>query len=173
MSYRGRGRGRGGYYRPSAKEEKYEIFPEIKEYPDVNLKRKKEFERLISLGNKLQVFWKSSPYHLEALGQDSERNGGIRKIPLSEYIKMTSDYVPAELDLQRLDLFEKLDRGTQGQDDDDEKEKKEDEEDDENDENIEGDEDESGDDYNQTFGYDDDEDDFNLSDPGEDEGFYE
>ncbi|KAD0176514.1 hypothetical protein E3N88_44680 [Mikania micrantha] len=196
MAFRGRGA------RPSnfAKEEKYEVFladchpwprlqicppykegKEIKEYPDVNLKEKEEFRKLISWGNDLQKFWVSSPYHLGPSGQDSEIVvAGNRKPPLSDYMKMTDDYVPAELvaknvrhsnkkvrwdpqsaDLQRLDLFEKLDQGPQGQDDD-EKEKKEDEDDDEDNENIEEEEEDSGDDYDQGPDFDDDEDDFNM-----------
>ncbi|KAI3726330.1 hypothetical protein L1987_66127 [Smallanthus sonchifolius] len=193
MAFRGRGRGRGGFGNRGggfAKEEKYEVFPEIKEYPDVNLKQKEEFRRLISWGDSLEKFWISSPYHLGASGKDSERNGGIRKASLSDYMKMTDDYVPAELvarnvrhnnkkirwdpqsDLQRLDLFEKLDKGPQGQDDG-EKEKKEDEDDDEDNENIEEEEEDSGDDYDQNPDFDDDEDDFNMNDDGGgDEGYY-
>ncbi|KAL8228781.1 hypothetical protein R6Q57_013681 [Mikania cordata] len=187
MAFRGRGA------RPSnfAKEEKYEVFPEIKEYPDVNLKEKEEFRKLISWGNDLQKFWISSPYHLGPSGQDSEIVvAGNRKPPLSDYMKMTDDYVPAELvaknvrhsnkkvrwdpqsDLQRLDLFEKLDQGPQGQDDD-EKEKKEDEDEDEDNENIEEEEEDSGDDYDQNPDFDDDEDDFNMDEDFRgDEGCY-
>ncbi|KVI01508.1 hypothetical protein Ccrd_020220 [Cynara cardunculus var. scolymus] len=180
MAFRGRGRGRGGFgfgVGRFAKEEKYELFPEIKELPDVNLKQKEEeFRTLVSCGNDLQKFWISSPYHLEEVSQDAERSGGIiRRPPLSDYMKMTDDYVPAELvarnvrqskkvrwdpqsDLQRLDLFEKLDRGPQGPDDGD-KEKKEDEDEDEDNEN--------------NIDFDDDEDDFNMPDDvGGDEGFY-
>lgn len=185
-----RGRGRGYGFGQWAKEEKYEIFPEIKEYPDVNLKQKEEFRSLISWGNDLQKFWISSPYHLEPVGQDAGRNGGIKRPPLSDYMKMTDDYVPAELvsrnvrhsnkkvrwdpqsDLQRLDVFEKLDRGPLDQDDGD-KDKKEDEDDDEDNENVEDEEEDSGDDYDQNIDFDDDEDDFNMhEDLGGDEGFY-
>ncbi|KAI7742040.1 hypothetical protein M8C21_030046 [Ambrosia artemisiifolia] len=180
MAFRGRGRGRGGFGQGSvrfAKEEKYEIFPEIKEYPDVNLKQAEEFRKLILMESALKKFWASSAYHLGSSGLDSEK-----------YMKLTDEYVPAELvaknvkrshkkvrwdpqsDLQRLDLFEKLDQGSQGQDD--EKEKKEDEDDEDN-ENIEDEEDESGDDYDQNIDFDDDEDDFNMHDDhGDDEGIY-
>ncbi|KAJ9550598.1 hypothetical protein OSB04_014643 [Centaurea solstitialis] len=193
MAFRGRGRGRGGFgfgVGRFAKEEKYEVFPEIEELPDVNLKQKEEFETMISWGNNLQKFWISSPYHLEDVSRDAERSGSIiRRPPLSDYMKMTDDHVPAELvarnvrqskkvrwdpqsDLQRLDLFEKLDRGAPGQDDGD-KEKKEDEDEDEDNENVEEEEEDSGDDYEQNIDFDDDEDDFNMpDDAGGDEGFY-
>ncbi|MFS7889698.1 hypothetical protein Hanom_Chr00s000004g01610071 [Helianthus anomalus] len=94
MAYGQKGRGTK-FARPRAKEEKYEIYPEIKEFPDVNLKQKEDFSKLISWGDALQRFWVSSPYYLEAAGQDSERN--IRKPPLSDFIKITDGYVPAEL----------------------------------------------------------------------------
>ncbi|KAM0003307.1 putative DNA-directed RNA polymerase III, subunit Rpc31 [Helianthus debilis subsp. tardiflorus] len=193
MAFRGRGRGRGGFGQGSAtfaKQEPYEIFPEIKEYPEINLKQKEEFKKLIVWGEDLKKFWVSSPYHLESSGQDSERNRGIRKAPLSDFMTLTDDYVPAELasknvkrsnkkvrwdpqsDLKRLDFFEKLDQGPQGQDDG-EKEKKEDEDDEEDNEVIEEEEDDSGDDYDQNIDFDDDEDDFNMNDDiGDDEGYY-
>ncbi|KAJ0473182.1 calsequestrin-1-like [Helianthus annuus] len=189
MAYGQKGRGKK-FDRPRAKEETYEIYPEIKEFPDVNLKQKEDFSKLISWGDALRRFWVSSPYYLEAAGQDSERN--IRKPPLSDFMKVTDGYVPAELvtrnarrsnkkvrwdpqsDLQRLDLFERLDQGPQGQDDV-KKEKKEDEDDDDEEdiENIE-DEEEDSDDYNQNIDFDDDEDVFNMDDDldGDEGGYY-
>ncbi|GKD57822.1 hypothetical protein Tco_1291209 [Tanacetum coccineum] len=91
-------------------------------------------------------------------------------------MKMTDDYVPAELvaknarrnnkkvrwdpqlDLQRLDDFGKLDRITQGKDDDDDDdEKKEDEDEDgeEDNENVEEDQDDG---YTENIVFDDDDD---------------
>ncbi|KAF5793900.1 hypothetical protein HanXRQr2_Chr08g0328371 [Helianthus annuus] len=40
-------KGCGKKYVHHAKEEKYEIYPEIKEFPDVNLKQKEDFSKLI------------------------------------------------------------------------------------------------------------------------------
>ncbi|KAI3701171.1 hypothetical protein L2E82_45818 [Cichorium intybus] len=149
MAFRGRGRGRGGFgYGRFAKQEKYEVFPV------------------------------SHVSH-------SEDESRIKRPPLSDYMMMTSDYLPAELvgknvrpikkkktqwdlesDLQKLDIFEKLDQG-------EDEEKKEDEDEDEDMENIEEEEDYEDDDYAHNQDFDDDEDDFNINDDfGDDEGCY-
>ncbi|KAF5774343.1 putative non-specific serine/threonine protein kinase [Helianthus annuus] len=52
-------KGRGKKYVHHAKEEKYELYPEIKEFPDVNLKHKEDFSKLISWGD-----CKSFGFHL-------------------------------------------------------------------------------------------------------------
>nr|XP_043613442.1 MATH and LRR domain-containing protein PFE0570w-like [Erigeron canadensis]XP_043613443.1 MATH and LRR domain-containing protein PFE0570w-like [Erigeron canadensis]XP_043613444.1 MATH and LRR domain-containing protein PFE0570w-like [Erigeron canadensis] len=179
----GGGGGRYGGYSAGnhAKQEPFEVFPEIKETPVVNLKQIGEnFRSLVSWGNELQKFWISSPYHLGNMGEDAKKNAGV-------FPMMTDEYFPAELvagkvkhinkkirwdpqsDLQRLDIFEKLDQGPQGQDAGD-KEKNEDEDDDDEDnENFEKEEDDSGDDYIQNIDFDDDEDDFNpVEDHGDD-----
>ncbi|XP_076949406.1 uncharacterized protein LOC143622037 [Bidens hawaiensis] len=176
MSWRG-GRGRVVRHTHPAKQEPFQLFPELSEYPDVNLKQKDEYRDLVLISDAFQKFWKSSPYHLGFI--DPQKNDGKKKEPLIDYMKMTVDFVPAELaskkvrrsnkkvrwdphsDLQRLDDFEKLDQGDEGQDND--KEKKEDEDgNDEDDENVEEEEEDSGDDYDQNPDFDDDEDDFNM-----------
>ncbi|CAI9293930.1 unnamed protein product [Lactuca saligna] len=191
MSWRGRGRGRGGFgggYVRFAKEEKYEVFPEITDLPDVNLKQKKDdYWTLVSTADNLQKFWNSSPYYLGDLSEGGKKSINSRP-PLSDYMMLTTDYVPAELvgknvrpmkkkktqwdlqsDLQRLDLFEKLDLRPQNEDE----EKKDDEEEDEDIENMEEEEDDSQDDYALGRDYDDDEDDFNMNDDhADDEGCY-
>ncbi|XP_076906196.1 uncharacterized protein LOC143562197 [Bidens hawaiensis] len=190
MAWRGRGRVRAQPFGHPAKQEPFQIYPEISEYPDVNLKQKDEYRDLIFISDYLQKFWRSSPYHLGSILPQTKNNDKKTNEPLLEYMKMTVDFVPAELastkvrrsnkkvrwdpqsDLQRLDVFEKLDQGAEGQDD--EKEKKEDEDgNDEDDEIVEEEDDDSGDDYDKGLDFDDDEDDFNMGeDTGGDEGFY-
>ncbi|PWA86912.1 hypothetical protein CTI12_AA134310 [Artemisia annua] len=163
---------------------------EIKEFPAVNLQEiDEQLTELVSWGSNLQKFWTSSSYHLDDARQGAEKNGGLKRRPLSDFMMMTDDYVPAELvaknarrnnkkvrwdpqsDLQRLDLFEKLDQ-IKGQDDDDNgKKEDEDEDGEEDDENIEEEEPDDG--YTENFGFDDDEDENNPEDDGGDEeGFY-
>ncbi|KAK1422810.1 hypothetical protein QVD17_18099 [Tagetes erecta] len=189
MAYRGRGRGGFGGRGPGsyAKEVAFDIFPEIEELPDVNLKQKDKYEELVSWSYAFQRYWIKSCYHLGP-GQDSESK---EKDPMSDYIKMTDEYVPAELasknvkrsnkkvrwdpqsDFDRFDFFEKQDQRLLSQDDDEKEKKEDDEEDDEDNENIEEEEDDSGDDYDQNIDFDDDEDDFNMNDDfGDDEGCY-
>lgn len=192
MAFRGgRGRGRGGFgYGRFAKEEKFEVFPEINELPEVNLEEKdKEFKTLVEWSHNLTRYWNSSPYCLEDPSKDGKKNEStIKRPPLSDYMIMSSDCLPAELvgknvrpikrkktqwdlqsDLLKLDIFEKLDQAGQGQDD----ENKEDEDEDEDLENIEEEEDDEDDDYGKNRDFDDDEDDFNMNeDFGDDEGCY-
>lgn len=189
MAWGGRGRGRGGYSgsQRSCKEEPYILFPEIKEFPAVNPQEiDEELRKLVSWGNDFQKFWTSSSYHLDDARQGAEKNGGLKRRPLSDFMMMTDDYVPAELvaknarrnnkkvrwdpqsDLQRLDLFEKLD---QGQDDED-NEKKEDEDEDEEEDNENAEEDEELNDYTENIEFDDDDDGNNQADDGDDEGWF-
>lgn len=210
MAFRGRGGGgfggRGGGFGGrgglrAAKQVPFELFPDIPDLPDA--KSVVEEWALARWGSKFQRFWNSSPYYDDGVGEaakqkeskeikrfsdkDSERNK--RKPPLSDFIKMTNEYVPAELgekkerhkqkkvrwnpdsDLQKLDLFEQREQRSQLQDEKGEKEKKEGEEEEEDNENIEEDEEAemSDDDYNQNIDFDDDEDDFNMPDDNDDE----
>lgn len=121
----------------------------------------------------------------------SDRKSGKEKSKalLSDFVRMEPDYVPADLakgekekhgakrvrwnpesDLQKLDVFEKLEQKHQGEDIN---EKNEDEEEEE-DEKIEEEEEEYSDDgdYNQNIDFDDDEDDFNLGDDNDDEPIF-
>ncbi|KAI3954151.1 hypothetical protein MKW98_017975, partial [Papaver atlanticum] len=62
MAFRGRGFGRGGrgnYGTP----EPFILFPEDVTLPDIN--DVKEERALVIANNKLQLYWKSSPYYLE------------------------------------------------------------------------------------------------------------
>ncbi|XP_021902935.1 prothymosin alpha-B-like [Carica papaya] len=76
-----------------------------------------------------------------------------------------------DADLQKLDLFEKLEQKHQGQEDKDGKEKKEGEDEDEDEDGGPEDEEEYSDDgdYNQNIDFDDDEDDYNMEDDNDDE----
>lgn len=205
MAFRGRGRGRGfgggGGFR-AAKQVPFELFPEINDFPDV--KSVKDEIAFAVWSSNLQKFWNSSPYYYEGVGEaaknykdsditrflDKDSKESKPKPPLSHYIRMTSEYVPAELgekkerhsqkkvrwnpesDLKKFDLFEKLEN--KGQDEKGEKEKKEGENEEEDDEIIEEEEEEFSDDgdYNQNVDFDDDEDDFNMADDNADEGVY-
>jgi DNA-directed RNA polymerase III subunit RPC7 len=102
MSYRGgrggrgRGGGRGGFI---AKQVPFELFPELQDFPDA--KSVKEEPKLEFWSIKLETFWKFSPYHYEGVvkggsGKNSEKTSNP-KAPLSDFIKMTHEYVPAEL----------------------------------------------------------------------------
>ncbi|KAI3701185.1 hypothetical protein L2E82_45833 [Cichorium intybus] len=156
MAFRGRGRGRGGFgYGRFAKQEKYEVFPEIDILPHVNLKQKdekltqkdkelkqkyKELNSVVRCSAKLTKFWRSSPYFLEDPSVDGKKDESrIKRPSLSDYMMMTSDYLPSELavgknvrpikkkkiqwdlqsDLQKLDIFEKLDQNQDFDDDED------------------------------------------------------
>ncbi|KAL6335738.1 hypothetical protein AAG906_039501 [Vitis piasezkii] len=80
-----------------------------------------------------------------------------------------------ESDMQKLELFEKLEKKLEGQDEKGGKEKKEGENEDEDDEGgEEAAEEEFSDDgdYNQNIDFDDDEDDFNMEDDNDDEATY-
>ncbi|KDO51837.1 hypothetical protein CISIN_1g028499mg [Citrus sinensis] len=166
MAYRGRGRGRGGYGGGSgfgfAKQEPFELFPEI-ELPDhknVLIER-----NLILWNSRLLNYWKSSPYFLEenveknSQSVDIERYSDWNKPKVSsnrgsinQFLQLHSSNFPAELvkdsreqrnpkrvrwnadaGMRKLDLFEKLEQKFQGQEDKDEKEKKEGEDEDEDD----------------------------------------
>ncbi|KAL0410312.1 UNVERIFIED_CONTAM: hypothetical protein Slati_3620900 [Sesamum latifolium] len=114
----------------------------------------------------------------------SDRNlhAGKVKPPLWHFIKLDADHVPAELargekkqklvkrvrwnpesDLQKLDLFEKLEQKHQGQEGTEKKENEEEEEEDGGNEEDEGEFSDEGD-YEQAEYCDDDEDDFNMAD---------
>ncbi|XP_057512586.1 uncharacterized protein LOC130794655 [Actinidia eriantha] len=208
MAFRGRGRGRGygrggfgGFSR--GKQEPFELFPNIENVlPDA--KDVKEEIALVIWSSRLQKFWNSSPYYLKVeepkedesieIGKSSDRGkqGNEQKDQLSDFIKCTVEYVPAELvqgskrgprhkvkwnqdpDLLKFDNLEKREQRSEDQDAKGVKEKKEDEDEEDDEEKIdEEDEDFSDDgDYNQNIDFDDDEDDFNMDDDNDDEGTY-
>ncbi|XP_019196492.1 PREDICTED: secreted acidic protein 1A-like [Ipomoea nil] len=121
----------------------------------------------------------------------SDRNSDTAKAkrPLSHFITVDPAYFPGELarggttgrraakrvrwnedkDLQKLDLFEKLEQKSKGQDEKKTNEGEDDEEEEENIEEEEQEDDEDGD-YMRPFDFDDDEDDFNIVDDNDDEG---
>ncbi|KAL9463540.1 hypothetical protein AB3S75_001365 [Citrus x aurantiifolia] len=166
MAYRGRGRGRGGYGGGGgfgfAKQEPFELFPEI-ELPD---HKNVPIERNLILWNSRSLnYWKSSPYFLEenveknSQSVDIERYSDWNKPKVSsnrgsinQFLQLHSSNFPAEMvkdsreqrnpkrvrwnadaGMRKLDLFEKLEQKFQGQEDKDEKEKKEGEDEDEDD----------------------------------------
>ncbi|KAK3002876.1 hypothetical protein RJ639_020133 [Escallonia herrerae] len=196
MAFRGRGRGRGGFGSfHHAAQLPFELFPEIKDFPDA--KSVKEEMGLVVWSFKLQKFWNSSPYFIDGDGETAKKKDSTEikrysdndlgrtraKPPLSHFIRVTDEYVPAELcgkkerhaqkrvrwnpesDLQKFDLFEKLEQKFQGQEEKGENEDKEGEEE-EKEDDLSGGEDEFSDDndYNQNRDFDDDEDDFNMGD---------
>nr|XP_027126901.1 DNA-directed RNA polymerase III subunit RPC7-like isoform X2 [Coffea arabica]XP_027126902.1 DNA-directed RNA polymerase III subunit RPC7-like isoform X2 [Coffea arabica] len=191
-----RGRGRGGFR--AAKQENFDLFLEIDELGTAeSVKVDPSFAVWFS---KFQRYWNSSPYYVEDESGGAKKSQRIEiekladrkskktssKQPLSHFIRMEPDYVPAELakdekkekhgikrvrwnpeaDMQKLDVFEKLEQKHQVQ----ELNGKEDEEE-EGDEKLEEDEEEYSDDgdYNQNIDFDDDEDDFNTGDDNDDE----
>ncbi|XP_027126901.2 uncharacterized protein [Coffea arabica] len=191
-----RGRGRGGFR--AAKQENLDLFLEIDELGTAeSVKVDPSFAVWFS---KFQRYWNSSPYYVEDESGGAKKSQRIEiekladrkskktssKQPLSHFIRMEPDYVPAELakdekkekhgikrvrwnpeaDMQKLDVFEKLEQKHQVQ----ELNGKEDEEE-EGDEKLEEDEEEYSDDgdYNQNIDFDDDEDDFNTGDDNDDE----
>ncbi|XP_015079727.1 DNA-directed RNA polymerase III subunit RPC7-like [Solanum pennellii] len=114
------------------------------------------------------------------------------KPPLDKFIRMEPDYVPAELaeggrkrrdntdgmrwtpdlDMGKLDLLEKLDQKSKG---DDEKKKDGEDEDEDPEEKVGEEEEEFSDDgdYNQNlYDYDDDEDDYNMNEDNNDDAMY-
>lgn len=103
MAFRGgRGRTRVGGLHPRKREEPFIRFPEMKEYPIINLKDiDKEFMILLSWSFDLHNFWIPSSYHLE---DGAKKNGGLKRRPLSDFIKMTDEYVPAELVAKKVNV---------------------------------------------------------------------
>ncbi|XP_010556661.1 PREDICTED: transcription termination factor 4, mitochondrial [Tarenaya hassleriana] len=198
MAFRGRGRGRGfggrgggfGY----AKQEPFELFPEI-ELPD--RKAITTDPELVAGYFKFEKFWRNSPYYLgdgvskkENVSVDIERYSDWSK-PKSkskrgsfyDYLILRPDNFPKELlgdsrrerpvkkarwsqeaDIKKLDIFEKLEEKYK-------KSGKEDEVGEEAEEEPEEDEAEYSDDgdYNQNVDFDDDDDDYNQQDDGDDE----
>lgn len=199
---RGRGRGRGGYgggYGP-AKQVPFELFPEIEELGTAS--GVKENSSLVIWFYKFEKFCKSSPYYIVDANEGLKKTQGseierfsdrhsekIRpKQPLSHFIKMDHDHVPAELakssrkekhgikkvkwnpesdTLQLDDFIAKKLKERQGEQVIEKKEEEEDEDDDRNEEDEEEDSDDG--DYTKNVDFDDDEDDFNMDDENDDE----
>ncbi|KAJ0006737.1 DNA-directed RNA polymerase III subunit RPC7-like [Pistacia vera] len=168
MAYRGRGRGRGfgGGGFSYAKQEVFELFPDI-ELP--NSKNVPVDKNLIIWNSRLLNYWKSSPYYLEenveknSQSMDIERFSDLNKPRTSttrdsidQILQLTANNFPQELikgsrgqrsskrvrwktdaGLQRLDLFEKLEQKNKGEEEKDEKEKKEGEDKDEDEDDEE------------------------------------
>ncbi|KAI3701164.1 hypothetical protein L2E82_45811 [Cichorium intybus] len=149
FTLRGRGRGRGGFgYGRFARQEKYEVFPEIDKLHNVNLKQKDE--ELTQKDKELKQKYKElNSVHTSLIFQTVGKN--VRPI------KKKNIQWDLQSDLQKLDIFEKLDQ-------DQDEEKKEDEDEDEDMENIEEEVGYEDDDYAQNQDFDDDEDDFNMND---------
>uniref|UniRef100_A0A5B7CBK0 Putative DNA-directed RNA polymerase III subunit rpc31 isoform X2 n=1 Tax=Davidia involucrata TaxID=16924 RepID=A0A5B7CBK0_DAVIN len=200
---RGRGRGYGGGFR-IAKQEPLILFPDIENFPDVKSVTEETAlviwnSRLQKFWNSSPYYYEGDSQGIKESteikrfsGKDNKRTKPKGK--LLDFIFMTDEYVPAELaqgskqrlqgkknrrwdpgsDLQKLDLFEKLEQKYQGQDEKDGKEKKEDENEEEDDEIMEEEDEEFSDDgdYNQNIDFDDDEDDFNMDDDNDDEAMY-
>lgn len=202
MAFRGRGRGGrfgggrfgGGGGPCHAEKIKFELFPKIENLPDVQ--NVKEDRVSINWSYRLQMSWKLSPYNYKGVGNDTEGHESIdierysakdstktrRKPSLSDCIKMTDEYVPAELavrhqrgrkrvrwnqesDIQKLDIFEELEKKSKTEND-----KKEGDASEEDDDKVEEEEEEFSDngDYDQNQDFDDDEDDFNMGDDNDD-----
>ncbi|KAI8525490.1 hypothetical protein RHMOL_Rhmol13G0234100 [Rhododendron molle] len=203
MAFRGRGRGRGGGggFR-FATQEVFELFPKLDEPPDTRGVKEEVAlvrwsYRLQSFWNSSPYYLKDvGPEKDESIelmrGFDTGKQKTEQKVELADFMKCSVEYIPAELadrkpgqvrrrkvrwsqesDLHKLDLFEKQEQKSQGQDENGVKGKKEDENEEEDDEKIEDEEEEISDgDYNQNECFDDDEDDFNMEDDNDDEGTY-
>ncbi|KAH7690501.1 DNA-directed RNA polymerase III subunit Rpc31 protein [Dioscorea alata] len=195
---RGRGRG-AAFDNRLARHEPYILFPENVSLPDLaNSEAFTNEERVLISGKiKLEYFWKASRYHLEegflkSKSQDSDnpkRRAQVKRGALSSYLKLTSSNFlaelihkskPSELDYKKLrwdqgsdermlEIFEKLEERSKGQNENNAPERK-DESDDEGVAEGEAEEENSDDDYNQNF--DDEEDDLNMEEEA-DEDFYE
>uniref|UniRef100_A0A6N2N8B5 DNA-directed RNA polymerase III subunit n=1 Tax=Salix viminalis TaxID=40686 RepID=A0A6N2N8B5_SALVM len=186
MAYRGRGRGRfgGGGGFSYARQEPFDLFPEI-ELPDP--KNVKEERALVVWNSRLTNYFKSSPCYLEEIvskeiqSMDIERfsDRGKRRITsehdsLDQFLQLTSKNFPKELigDLRKLDDYEKRELIYEGQTEKGQMEKKEEEEEDEDQELEEPDDEYDDGDYNQNIDFDDDEDDYNMEDDNADEAIY-
>ncbi|XP_060167593.1 DNA-directed RNA polymerase III subunit rpc31-like [Lycium barbarum] len=109
MAFRGRGRGRGRYGAPQAKQDPFELFPEVESLG--NAASVTERINLAIWHSKLQKYWNSSPYYLgeesdvlkKTKGMDIQRfsdrtsERAKSKPPLAHFIRMDPAYVPAEL----------------------------------------------------------------------------
>ncbi|GFP88667.1 hypothetical protein PHJA_002919400 [Phtheirospermum japonicum] len=193
----GRGFGGGGY----AKQEPFELFPVIgeigkAEYSDAKLQLIRWSGELQRHWKSSPYFYEDRrlrPEKAQAEKPDIERYSDRNlpktnvKLELRDWIMLDQNHVPAELaeggkrkrrpkrikwnpDLGK-DIFDKLEKMSEGKDE--ETEKKEDDEEEEEDENEEenGEISDEGD-YEQNEDFDDDEDDFNMADDGNDEPFY-
>ncbi|KAF7843409.1 DNA-directed RNA polymerase III subunit RPC7 [Senna tora] len=147
MAYRGRGRGRGfggwGGGHSFAKQEPFVLFPEDVVLPnakvdDIDISMK----RLLNWNNKLQNYWKASPYHLEDTSSKKSQSLDVEKFSDKRKTVFTRDSLsqvlvfndfPKELiqgttrgmpkrkkfrwnpesDLKTLDLFEQLEKKAQ------------------------------------------------------------
>ncbi|KAI3971661.1 hypothetical protein MKW92_021854, partial [Papaver armeniacum] len=100
----GRGRGSGNYGTPQP----FILFPEDVQLPDIN--DVKEETALVIANNKLQLYWKSSPYYLENptkrkseendIERYSDRNKAssrAKRLSLGHFLKLEDRYFPAEL----------------------------------------------------------------------------
>lgn len=138
---------------------------------------------------------KSQSTDIERFSDRVKLRTTLKRDPLEQILRLTSNNFPLELvqgmkgathnkrkvqwnpesDMQKLELFEKLEKKLEGQDEKGGKEKKEGENEDEDDEGgEEAAEEEFSDDgdYNQNIDFDDDEDDFNMEDDNDDEATY-
>ncbi|GLT71445.1 hypothetical protein SLA2020_434610 [Shorea laevis] len=96
MAFRGRGRGRGGrgfgggFSYGYAKQEAFELFPDI-ELPKIPTVTKEQ-EALVREQRKLENFWKTSPYYLEeSVSKQSIFSGSLHRKRQSDDIERYSD----------------------------------------------------------------------------------
>ncbi|XP_026449017.1 pheromone-processing carboxypeptidase KEX1-like [Papaver somniferum] len=111
MAFRGRGFGRGfgrGGRGNFGTPEPFILFPEDVQLPDIN--DIKEERALVIANNKMQSYWKSSPYYLEmptkrkSEENDIERysdrnkaNNRAKRLSFGHFLKLEDRYFPAEL----------------------------------------------------------------------------
>ncbi|BAT87114.1 DNA-directed RNA polymerase III subunit RPC7-like isoform X1 [Vigna umbellata] len=208
MAGRGRGRGgrgwgRGGGFTTFASQVPFDLFPEDVTLPefkidDIDVNTKK----LLSWSNKLQNYWKASPYLLEETTSKKRQSMHVDRFSDKKTNEFTRDSLsqvltfngfPHELvqgkskrmsrrkkfrwnpesEMKKMDFFEQQEKTNQGKEETDETEKKEGEDEDgDGNAEEEDEEDMSDDDYNQNIDFDDDDDDFNDVDDGDDEPIY-
>ncbi|XP_034199020.1 glutamic acid-rich protein-like isoform X2 [Prunus dulcis] len=177
MAYRGRGRGGfgGGGGFGYATQVPFELFPDV-DLPNVkgildpdkkiNQERQNtEVERYSDRLKPKTTIRRGALFDiLELKGFPQELTGGSRaQQPGRKRVRWNPDS-----ELQKLDLFEKLEQ-RQGNNDGKEKKEGEGEDEDEEEEEEEPEEDFSDDDYQKNQDFDDDDDDFNMEDDGDDE----
>lgn len=85
MAYRGRGRGRFGGGRTFAKQEPFELFPDV-ELPLVRDVSKEE-RALVVWSSRLQNYWKSSPYYLKETNSSMSQSIDIERFSDQEKMK--------------------------------------------------------------------------------------
>ncbi|XP_014517767.1 DNA-directed RNA polymerase III subunit RPC7 [Vigna radiata var. radiata] len=210
MAGRGRGRGgrgwgRGGGFTTFASQVPFDLFPEDVSLPEFKIDdidhMDENTKKLLQWSNKLQNYWKASPYLLEETTSKKRQTMHVERFSDKKTNDFTRDSLsqvlmfngfPHELvlgkskhmsrrkkfrwkpesDMKNVDIFEQ-EKANQEKEETDEAEKKEGEDEDgDGNAEEEDEEDMSDDDYNQNIDFDDDDDDFNDVDDGDDEPIY-